>query len=58
MIAFVLIAPMVLLAAGMSLFAGVAAMVSTALTLVMGMFTGAITICSAALLGVMILVFS
>jgi len=58
MIGFMLIAPIVLLAAGMSIFAGVAAMVSTALTLVMGMFTGAITICSAALLGIMILVFS
>jgi hypothetical protein len=58
MIGFLLIAPMVLLAAGMSLFAGVAAMVSTALTLVMGMFTGAVTICSAALLGIMILIFS
>jgi hypothetical protein len=58
MIAFLLLAPMMLLAAGMSLFAGVAAMVSTALTLVMGMFTGAVTICSAALLGVLILIFS
>jgi hypothetical protein len=58
MIGFLLIAPMVLLAASMSLFAGVAAMVSTALTLVMGMFTGAVTICSAALLGIMILIFS
>jgi len=58
MIAFLLLAPMVLLAAGMSIFAGVAAMVAAALTLGMGMFTGAITIGSTALLAVMILIFS
>jgi hypothetical protein len=46
------------LAAGMSIFAGVAAMLSTALTLVMGMVTSAVTIGSAAVLGVMILIFS
>jgi hypothetical protein len=49
---------MVFLAAGMGMFAGVAAMVSTALTLVMGMFAGAVTVISTALLGVMILIFS
>lgn len=58
MIAFLLLAPMMFLAAGMSVFAGVAAMVSTALTLVMGMMTSAVTICGAAVLGVLILVFS
>jgi hypothetical protein len=58
MIGFLLLAPIVLLAAGMSIFAGVAAMVTAALTLVMGMFTGAITISSTALLAVMILIFS
>jgi hypothetical protein len=58
MIGFLLLAPMVFLAAGMGMFAGVAAMVSTALTLVMGMFAGAVTVISTALLGVMILIFS
>jgi hypothetical protein len=58
MIGFLLLAPMMFLAAGMSMFAGVAALVSMALTLVTGMFTSALTICAAALLGVMILIFS
>ena len=58
MIGFLLLAPMLFLAAGMSMFAGVAALVSTALTLVMGMFTTAVTICSGAFLGIMILIFS
>jgi hypothetical protein len=58
MIGFLLLAPMVFLAAAMSMFAGVAAMVSMALTLVVGMVTGALTVCSTALLGIMILIFS
>ena len=58
MIGFLLLAPMIFLAAGMSMFAGVAALVSTALTLVMGMVTVAVMVCSAALLGIMILIFS
>jgi type IV secretory pathway VirB2 component (pilin) len=58
MIAFLLLAPMMFLAAGMSLFAGVAAMLSTVLTMVMGMVTGAVIVCGTALLGVMILIFS
>lgn len=53
-----LLAPMMLVAAGMSMFAGVASMISMALTLVMGMVTGAVTVCSTALLGIMILIFS
>lgn len=58
MITFLLLAPMMFLSTLMSMFAGVAALLSVALTLVMGMFMGALTICSTALLGVMILVFS
>ena len=49
---------MMFLAAGMSMFAGVAAMLSAALTLAMGMVTGAVMVCGGAILGVMILVFS
>jgi hypothetical protein len=58
MISFLLLAPMIFLAAGMSMFAGMAAMVSTALTLVTGMCTSAMVVCSGALLGIMILIFS
>jgi hypothetical protein len=58
MIGFLLLAPMMFLAAGMSMFAGVAAMLSMALTLVMGMLSSAVTICTAAVLGVLILIFS
>ena len=58
MIGFLLLAPMMFLAAGMSALAGVAAMLSTALTLVMGMLTSAVMICGTAILGVMILIFS
>ena len=58
MIGFLLLAPMMFLAAGMSVFAGVAALLSTALTLVMGMMTSAVTVCGAAILGVMIIIFS
>ena len=58
MIGFLLLAPILFLAAGMSMFAALAAIVSMALTLVMGMFTSAVTICSTALLGIMILIFS
>lgn len=49
---------MMFLAAGMSALAGMAAMLSTALTLVMGMLTSAVMICGTAILGVMILIFS
>jgi hypothetical protein len=49
---------MVFLAAGMSMFAGVAAMVSIALTTVVGMVTAALTVCSTAFLGIMILILS
>jgi len=58
MIGFVLLMPMMFLAAGMSMFAGVAAVVSMALTLVMGMFTGALTMVSTALLGALMLILS
>jgi len=58
MIGFLLLMPMLFLAMGMSLFAGLAAMISTALTLVIGMFTSALTIVSTALLGALILIFS
>ena len=58
MIGFLLLAPMMFLAAGMSALAGVAAMLSTSLTLVMGMLTSAVMICGTAILGVMILIFS
>jgi len=49
---------MMFLSTLMSMFAGVAALLSVALTLVMGMFMGALMICSTSLLGVMILIFS
>jgi len=58
MIGFLLLMPMMFLAAGMSMFAGMAAIVSMALTLVMGMMTSAITICSTALLGALIFILS
>lgn len=58
MIGFLLLAPMMFLAAGMSMFAALAAMVSMALTLVMGMFTIAVTICSTALLAALIFILS
>ncbi len=58
MIAFLLLMPMIVFAAGMSIFAGVAAMISAALTLAMGMFTSAVMICSAALLGALIFILS
>jgi len=58
MIGFLLLMPMMFFAAGMSIFAGLASIISVALTLVMGIFTSAVTICSTALLGVMILIFS
>ena len=58
MIAFLLLMPMMFIAAGMSMFAGVAAMISMALTLVMGMLTSMVTICSTALLGALIFILS
>ncbi len=58
MIGFLLLAPMMFLAAGMSMFAGLAAVLSMALTLVMGMMTSAVIICSTALLGALIFILS
>jgi hypothetical protein len=58
MIGFLLLMPMMFFAAGMSIFAGLASMISLALTLVMGMFTAAVTICSTALLGALIFILS
>lgn len=58
MIGFLLILPIVFLAAGMSMFAGLAATVSLALTLVMGALTSAVTICSTALLAALIFILS
>jgi len=50
--------PIMFLAAGMSMFAGIAAMISVALTLAMGMLTSVVTICSTALLGALIFILS
>ena len=58
MISFLLLAPMMFLAAGMGMFAGIAAMIAMALSLVMGMFTSAVTLCSTALLAALIFIFS
>jgi len=58
MVAFMLLAPMVFVSMFMSMFAGLMSMLAAALVLVMGMFMGALTIGSTALLGVMILIFS
>jgi hypothetical protein len=54
MIGLLLLAPMMFFTAGMSVFAGLAAMLSTALTVVMGMVTSSVVICSAALLGALV----
>ena len=58
MISLLLLMPMMFFAAGMGMFAAVAAMISMALTLVMGMFSSAVTICSTALLGALIFILS
>jgi hypothetical protein len=58
MIGFLLLAPILFLATLMSMFAGVMAMMSAVLTLIMGMVGGAVTVSCTALLGVMILIFS
>jgi hypothetical protein len=58
MIGFLLLAPMMFLAAGMSMFAALAAIISMSLSLVMGMMTSAVTICSTALLGALIFILS
>ena len=58
MIAFLLLAPLMFLAAGMSMFAGLAAMLSMTLSLVMGMLTSAVTICGVAVLGALIFILS
>jgi len=54
MIGLLLLAPMMFFTAGMSIFAGLAAMLSTALTVVMGMVTSSVVICAAALLGALV----
>ncbi len=54
MIGLLLLAPMMLFTAGMSIFAGLAAMLSTALAVVMGMMTSAVVICATALLGALL----
>jgi len=58
MIGFLLLAPMMFLAAGMSMFAALAAIISMSLSLVMGMMTSAVTICSTALLAALIFILS
>jgi len=58
MIGFLMLMPIMFLAAGMSMFAGIAAMISVALTLAMGMLTSVVTICSTALLGALIFILS
>ena len=58
MIGFLLLMPMMFLAAGMSMFAALAAIIAMCLSLVMGMMTSAVTICSTALLGALIFILS
>jgi len=58
MIGLLLLMPMMFFAAAMSMFAGLVAMISMALTLVMGMLTSAVTLCSTALLGALIFILS
>ncbi len=58
MIGFLLLAPMMFLAAGMSMFAALAAIIAMSLSLVMGMLTSAVTICSTALLAALIFILS
>ena len=58
MIGFLLLAPMMFLVAGMSLFAGLASMLAMTFSVVMGMMTSAVTICSTALLGALIFILS
>ena len=58
MIGFLLLAPMMFLAAGMSMFAALAAIIAMSLSLVMGMMTSAVTICSTALLAALIFILS
>ncbi len=56
MIAFILLAPMVFLAALMSTFAGVMAMLAATFAFVTGPLMAAVTVCSTALLGVLIFI--
>jgi len=58
MIGFLLLMPMMFLAAGMSMFAALAAIIAMSLSLVMGMLTSAVTICSTALLAALIFILS
>jgi len=54
MIAFMLLAPMIFFCGLMSMFAGFAATISAALTMVMGFVTAAVTVGSASLLAILI----
>ena len=58
MIAFMLLAPMVFLAAVMSMFAAMAGMLAATFALITGPLMGAATICSTALLGALIFILS
>jgi hypothetical protein len=58
MIAFMLLAPMMFISILMSMFAGVMGMLAAVFALVSGPMVCAVTICSTALLGAMILIFS
>jgi hypothetical protein len=58
MIAFMLLAPMVFLAALMSMFAAVMGMLAATFALVTGPLMAAVTVCSTALLGALMLILS
>lgn len=58
MIAFMLLAPMVFFSALMSMFAGVTGLLAATFAFVGVALMGTLTVCSTALLGAMILIFS
>jgi hypothetical protein len=58
MIAFMLLAPMIFLAALMSTFAAVMGMLAATFALITGPLMVAMTVCSTAVLGVLILILS
>lgn len=58
MIAFMLLAPMIFFAAGMSMFAAMMGMLAATFALVTGPLVGAVIICSTALLGALMLILS
>lgn len=58
MIAFLLLAPLIIFSGIMSMFAGVASMIAMAFAFVMGPLIGALVIASTALLGAMIFILS